>query len=62
MHEEKARLEQEAQALTRRMEDLMHDKFQRVPVQFDAETPVDKVLNMMHKWITKVSCYSSCKS
>ena len=59
MQEEKIRLEQEAQALTQRMEDLMHDNFQRVPIQFDAETPIDKVLNVMQAFITQVSCFCS---
>ena len=60
MLEEKARLESEANALTQHMKALMHDKFEHVPSQFDAETPIDKVLNMMQAFITQVGTTQHC--
>ena len=55
MQEEQARLEQEAHSLTQHMEALMHDKFELSASGFDAETPIEKVLNLMHAFITQVN-------
>ena len=54
MLEDKARLEDEASALTQHMTALMHDKFEHVPSQFDAETPIDKVMRMLEGFVTQV--------
>ncbi len=54
MQEERVRLEQETHTLTQRMEALMHDKFEHTTSSFDAETPIEKVLNVMHAFITQV--------
>ena len=69
MQEEQARLTQEAHNLSQRMEALMHDKFELHDSKFDAETPIDKVLNVMQAFITQVrvnihpvfhACSKSC--
>jgi len=58
MQEERVRLEQETHTLTERMEVLMHDKFEHTSSSFDAETPIEKVLNMLHAFITQVHFHS----
>jgi len=58
MQEERVRLEQETLTLTERMEVLMHDKFEHTSSSFDAETPIEKVLNMLHAFITQVQFHS----
>ena len=59
MQAEKLRLEQEALNLSKTLSAVMNDKFEIHRTEFDAETPIDKVLNMMHGLITKVRPGSS---
>ena len=54
MQAEKLRLEQEAHKLSQTLSAVMNDKFEIHRTEFDADTPIDKVLNMMHELITKV--------
>ena len=54
MQAEKLRLEQEAHMLSQTLSAVMNDKFEVHRTEFDADTPIDKVLNMMHGLITKV--------
>ena len=54
MQADKLRLEQEALNLSKTLSAVMNDKFEIHCTEFDAETPIDKVLNMMHGLITKV--------
>ena len=54
MQAEKLKLEQEAHKLSQTLNAVMNDKFEIHRTEFDAETPIDKVLNMMHELITKV--------
>ena len=54
MQAEKLRLEHEAHTLSQTLNAVMNDKFEIHRTEFDAETPIDKVLNMMHDLITKV--------
>ena len=50
MSEEKERLRQEADSLAKRLEAIMHDKFEP-RVGFDADTPIDKTLNFLQNVI-----------
>ena len=54
MQAEQLRLEQEAHKLSQNLSAVMNDKFEIHRTDFDAETPIDKVLNMMHGLITTV--------
>ena len=55
MRDDKERLEHEAEALSQRLAAVMTAKYPRHGTEFDAETPIDKVLNVMHSYIDKVS-------
>ncbi|KAA6423770.1 MAG: hypothetical protein FRX49_06341 [Trebouxia sp. A1-2] len=55
MQEERVRLEKETLTLTQRMEVLMHDKFEHTTSNFDAETPIEKVLNVLQAFITQAT-------
>lgn len=55
MQAEKLMLQQKAQTLSQTLSAVMHDKFEYRHTDFDADTPIDKVLNMMQAFITKVS-------
>lgn len=54
LQEEKLRLEREAEALSKRLAVVMTAKYEPHSTEFDAETPIDKVLNVMHSYIDKV--------
>lgn len=54
MQEEKLRLEREAEDLSKRLAAVMTAKYEPHSTEFDAETPIDKVLNVMHSYIDKV--------
>lgn len=54
MQEEKNRLQAQSFTLTQRMEALLHDKFEHSTSSFDAETPIEKILNLMQAFITQV--------
>ena len=61
MQEEKLQLEREAEALVQRLAAVMTAKYQPHSSKFDAETPIDKVLNVMHSYIEKVrDCKLPC--
>ena len=51
MHEEAARLQNEASALADRLQAVLHDKFRPLHNNFDAETPIDKALNFLSQVI-----------
>ncbi|KAL3161210.1 putative 3',5'-cyclic phosphodiesterase pde-3 [Trebouxia sp. C0009 RCD-2024] len=53
MQEEKLQLEREAEALSKRLAAVMTAKYEPHSTGFDAETPIDKVLNVMHSYIDK---------
>ena len=59
MQEDKLRLEREAEALSKRLAAVMTAKYEPRSTEFDAETPIDKVLNVMHSYIDKVSEHDS---
>lgn len=54
MREDKEQLEHKADALSKRLAAVMQAKYQTRGTEFDAETPIDKVLNLMHRHIDKV--------
>ena len=54
MHEEKLRLENEADMLAKRLAAIMKDKQAPHSNDFDAETPIDKVLNVLQSYVEKV--------
>lgn len=58
MLEEKAKLQNQADTLSERLEAVLHDKFApRSGSSFDADTPIDKTLNMLQKIISvRVLC------
>ena len=51
MHQDRLRLEHEAEVLAQRLDAVMHDKFERQSSGFDADTPIDKTLNFLHTFI-----------
>lgn len=60
MHEEKLMLEHEAELLSKRLAAVMKDKQEPHSTEFDAETPIDKVLNVMQSYIEKVRPCTVC--
>ena len=60
MHEEKLRLEHEAELLSKQLAAAMKDKHEPRSTEFDAETPIDKVLNVMQSYIEKVEPCTLC--
>lgn len=48
LQQEKERLESEAAELAMRLDAVMRDKFAHSPTGFDADTPIDKTLNLLH--------------
>ncbi|KAL3155900.1 putative 3',5'-cyclic phosphodiesterase pde-3 [Trebouxia sp. C0010 RCD-2024] len=48
LQQEKERLESEAAELAMRLDAVMRDKFAHQPSGFDADTPIDKTLNLLH--------------
>ena len=56
MRDDRQRLEHEAKALSQRLAAVMTAKHPKHSTEFDAETPIDKVLNVLHSYIDKVSC------
>lgn len=52
MHEEAARLQNEASVLAERLQAVLHDKFRPQHNDFDAETPIDKALNFLSRVIS----------
>lgn len=52
MHEEAARLQNEASVLAERLQAVLHDKFRPQHHTFDAETPIDKALNFLSRVIS----------
>ena len=61
MQEEQARLEQETHNLTHHVEVLMHDKFEPSTMGFDAEPPIEKMLNMLRAFISQVCTTTPCQ-
>ena len=55
IRDDRERLEQQAEALSQRLAAVMAAKDPMHGTEFDAETPIDKVLNVMHSYIVKVS-------
>ena len=52
MLEEKTKLQNQADTLSERLEAMLHDKFPpRSGINFDADTPIDKTLNMLQSII-----------
>lgn len=54
MRDHTERLKHEAEALSQRLAAVMTAKYRPHGTDFDAETPIDKVLNVMHSYIDKV--------
>ena len=48
LQQDKERLESEAALLAQRLDAVMHDKFEHQSAGFDADTPIDKTLNLLH--------------
>lgn len=59
MQEDKEQLEHRADALSKRLAAVMQAKYQMRGTEFDAETPIDKVLNVMHSYIDKVRVWEA---
>lgn len=59
MREDKEQLEQKADALSKQLAAVMQAKYQTRGTEFDAETPIDKVLNIMHTFIDKVGVWKT---
>ena len=58
LQQDKQRLESQAAELAQRLDAIMHDKFEHQSAGFDADTPIDKTLNLLHSIIAvrSVSC------
>ena len=59
LQQDKERLETEAAELAKRLDAVMRDKFVHQPSGFDADTPIDKTLNLLHGIIavSRAACF-----